>query len=143
MSANGCATVCAALPLGTAADTGGQDSVGCRTYHANNTPPATHCPHAGAFGDEVCGNHCDTFCEIDIAACGSGAGKPFADLAACKTACAGWARSATKVNAAQPTSGNTFDCRAWHLLKATDAAANLTLHCPHTKDVQGANDPCK
>jgi hypothetical protein len=143
MSDNDCTTVCAALPLGGSIG-GSADDIACREYHAGLAPTdaTTHCPHAGAFGADTCGAHCDAFCTIDIAVCGSGAGKPYVDLATCKTACMAYARAAagSQVNAAGPTAGNTFDCRAWHLLKAADANANVATHCPHTAAV---STPCQ
>jgi hypothetical protein len=139
-----CLHVCGLLTLGAASDTGG-DTIGCRQYHAGNTPAATHCPHAGPFGGdpvagEVCvpagdsgtGEACDVFCEIAQANC-TGTNKQFADIPTCKAACAGFTNDATKTYGygALP-SGNTFNCRTYHLLAAsTGVAADAVTHCPH------------
>jgi hypothetical protein len=127
-----CQKACGFMTQGTYGDTA--DSVGCRQYHAGNTPLETHCPHAGPFGGDVCGEHCDAFCEIAVGACPTA----FADAASCKAACAAWTRdTSTPVSSAGPTSGNTFDCRAYHL---TAALQNATTHCPHIVD---ASPVCK
>jgi hypothetical protein len=127
-----CQKACGFLTQGSFADAA--DSVGCRQYHAGNTPPETHCPHAGPFGGDVCGKHCDAFCQIAAGACSG----TFTDLPACATACAGWTRdTTTPVGPNAPQSGNTFDCRAYHL---SAALVNPTVHCPHIVD---ASPVCK
>lgn len=68
---------------------------------------------------------CDAFCTDDLASC-TGANAAYADLAACKTACATWPAGTTQ-------SGNTLACRVYHLANAKSAPPNsLTTHCPHT-----------
>ena len=138
-----CKTVCAALPPGSGVGATADD-IACREYHASLavTNPTTHCPHAGPFGGSACGQPCDAFCIIDVAVCGSGAGKPYADLDSCKTACAAYARG-SQVNAAGPSSGNTFDCRAWHLLKAAQSPANAETQCPYTAASGASGFPCR
>lgn len=50
-----CAAQCAAWYPGNVADAG-NDTVGCRLYHAGaaGDDAATHCPHAGPDGGAVC-----------------------------------------------------------------------------------------
>ena len=86
-----CLASCKSFPLGTLADTGGQNTLGCRIYHAgapSATLPATHCQHAGPSGGDttpsddvegsdagidpspgVCGSACASFCDLVMSAC--------------------------------------------------------------------------
>lgn len=147
-----CMGTCAAFPLGTQADMGGQNTLGCRNYHlqnieVRNMPAATHCPHTGPVGGliasataaTVCGTSaCDDFCAMEAKVCGTdaapvtGVTNRYTDLAACKTACNGF----TKTPEASPTvqSGNNFACRIYHLTNAAaqTTAANVDMHCGHT-----------
>ncbi len=146
-----CMGTCAAFPLGTQADMGGQNTLGCRNYHlqnieVRNMSAATHCPHAGPVGSliaagstAVCGSSaCADFCAMEAKVCGTNAApvtgvtNRYADTATCMTACAGFATTPE----ASPTApaGNTFACRIYHL---TNAAAGATpdvtnTHCGHT-----------
>lgn len=115
---------------GATGDTSG-DTIGCRTYHAGvaatSAANATiHCPHAGPTGGNTCGTWLDAYCDLAVRNC-TGANLLFADVAACKTAAAGLATTGA-VNA---TSGNTVQCRIWHLGKAGESAAAPATHCPH------------
>lgn len=149
-----CMGTCMAFPPGTQADISG-NTLGCRNYHlqnieVRNMPATLHCPHTGPIGGlaagatSVCGTSpCDDFCEIQTKVCGTNANPVagvaadhrYADLDACKAACANF----TKTPEASPTvqSGNTFACRIYHL---TNAAAQTTptgtnAHCGHTMAV--------
>jgi hypothetical protein len=137
-----CAAVCAALPIGPGPSSTADD-LGCREFHAAlaGSNQMTHCPHAGPFGGDACGTHCDAFCRINAAVCGSGAGKPYASVATCMTACAGYARG-QHVSAAGPISGDSFDCRAWHLLKAAQDSASAATQCPNTAPSGAGAFPC-
>src|SRR5690349_20424019 len=52
-----CAATCAKFDRGTSADMGGQNTLGCRLYHAQNAMvtamPDVHCPHAGPGGAAI------------------------------------------------------------------------------------------
>lgn len=112
---------------GTAGATGG-NAVACRTTHAGlaTSNAALHCPHAGPSGGNACGDWCENYCDLALAAC-TGANQLFADRATCLTQCA--TLPATGVPNA--TSGNTVQCRIYHLGVASSSAANATVHCPH------------
>jgi hypothetical protein len=108
------------------------NTLGCRVYHAGNAAGSmqnanTHCRHAGPGGDGVCGANCAGFCTIVMGACAGQNPLPYADMAACMTACGNYAT--TPVYSATVTGGNSFACRLYH---ATAASANPGLHCPHT-----------
>ena len=67
---------------------------------------------------------CTKFCADELTTC-TAALYPYADNAACLTACNGYARGEVG-----DTAGNTLDCRIYHLNAA--ATVNATAHCPHT-----------
>ena len=147
-----CTGTCGEFDVGASTDTGGQNTLGCRLYHAQNAmltmDTATHCPHAGPVGAKVdattgvCGaDPCTDFCTLDTKTCGTdaapvtGVTNHYTDMAACMTACAGFDKT-TAYSSAAPNK-NTLACRINHL---TNAAANATaatvtawnLHCGHT-----------
>jgi hypothetical protein len=77
-SSRQCRAVCDVLKKGDRADTGGQDTVGCRAYHsyvALMGEPTPHCSHSGPAGDGICsddGDHhpnCTAFCLLLAKGC--------------------------------------------------------------------------
>jgi len=150
-----CMAACGSFAPGALTDTGGQNTLGCRIYHAGTpsaTTPATHCPHAGPGGDKTnvvapagtCGDACTSFCTLEIKACGvtgdAGGNGQYASQAACLTSCAGFPN---KDKLYSPAShGDSLACRLYH---ATNAAisGNAVTHCPHTgPSPAGATNPC-
>jgi hypothetical protein len=160
-----CMTACALLPLGTATDSSG-NTVGCRTIHAGYAAAmgaVPHCWHAGPFGYGGCGNECEGFCTLATKFCSPDGGfdggpAAYASVSDCMTSCAGYAKiddpdgggaGALGVdggyNAAGPTSGNTLDCREWHLDNALDmpgSNAGQNLHCNHVGMTGGGAGLC-
>lgn len=139
-----CMNVCAAFPAGSLADMEG-NTLGCRLYHGG--APAVgnatlHCPHAGPSGGDkdvsdttvgTCGEGCDAFCDVAIAAC-TGNNVQYATKEACLTECKTFKASAAEFSTGD-TDKNDFGCRMYHLtVAATDAASAMT-HCPHIKAV--------
>jgi hypothetical protein len=128
-----CLAMCAKFTVGSTTDTGGQDTLGCRTYHAGAAGgtaanATTHCPHAGPTGAGVCSSStCAAFCELDLAQC-MGAMAAYPDQNTCVTDCNAYARVDGGGEIAT-TGGNTLDCRIYHL---EAAYTNPTTHCPHT-----------
>jgi hypothetical protein len=125
-----CATYCGQVSWtpGTEGATSG-NTLACRLQHATlaATNAALHCPHAGPTGAAVCGSYCDTYCELALEAC-TGGNQVYPDLATCQTACAGLTDGgATAINA---TSGDTVQCRIWHL---GQALSNPSVHCNHSR----------
>jgi hypothetical protein len=124
-SCNNYCMTAAAWPAGTAADTSG-NTLGCRLYHAGAaaSDPVTHCPHAGPTGGNVCGTWCDNYCQLMAKNC-TGSNAVY-DAATCMTKC----MTIPTTGKPNDTSGNTVQCRIYHLgVAATDAAT----HCPHSK----------
>jgi hypothetical protein len=65
-----CRAACRSFELGTSAvNEPGINSVACRKYHSYNAAvypngPVAHCPHAGPGGAQVCGDDCESFCQL-------------------------------------------------------------------------------
>jgi hypothetical protein len=129
-----CLTVCTGfMTEGSALDVAG-DTLGCRVYHAGVAGTSTglataHCPHIGVSGGYgVCGTAIQGFCEVQASVCGNtGANSQFASVAACLSAAASFNPNGT-VGA---STGNTLECRIYHVGAAAASAAAATLHCPH------------
>jgi hypothetical protein len=136
-----CNSLCKAL---TKTDTANQgmagatsgDSIACREYHscaasmtAANLP--VHCPHASIWsGGDTCGTNCDAYCQIETTVC-TGANAAFGGMNECLSKCGAWAATGK----AGDTSGNTIQCREYHLGVASTSDANAMTHCPHTGDM--------
>jgi hypothetical protein len=120
----------------------------CRAYHGgapSKMTPAMHCGHAGitggdqdptAEGGPVCGDGVEAFCKLAVETCKGQTGA-WADAAACTTEMKTVAKSTTPFSYMTDTAGNTFNCRAYHLIAAV---GNPMTHCPHIKADSG---PCK
>lgn len=128
-----CLDVCASAgwPEGdpvTASGPASGNTVGCRTYHSGAPAvddPATHCPHSGETGANVCGTWCDVYCGTAMSVC-TGANALYANTAACMTACGAF----DTTGEIGVTSGDTVQCRLYHLgvaIRGDDTA----MHCPH------------
>jgi hypothetical protein len=147
-----CLNACSLMPPGMLGDTTG-NTLGCRLYHGGlaASSPNPHCWHAGPFGFGGCDLSCDDFCALAMQWCSPSGGfdggpPPFTDMASCTdTACnripsaPGASGAPGLYNASGPTSGNTLDCREWHLGKALvdHSAMGQQLHCNHV----GASSP--
>ena len=132
-SMQNCMDTCAKWTPGTLGAQSG-DTLACRVYHtmAAQSDPTTHCTHAGPTGGGVCGtNTCATFCPLESAIC---AGTYAANGAqSCATLCPGFASTNMPYNS-MDQSGNTIECRFYHL---TAASTDPTTHCPHTSSTGG------
>jgi hypothetical protein len=127
------------------------DTLGCRLWHAYSAmgDPATHCRHAGPLGTRLCGdNPCKAFCTQDIAFCADQERAPYGGrIADCEQACDGgfpyldFSAGDLNDDAGAPIeSGNTLNCRLWHLEKGIEIRDFVT-HCPHTSLLSTA-DTC-
>ena len=151
-SNDACMNACAHLPPGTAADTSG-NTVGCRAYHAMlaASTPNPHCWHAGPYGYGACGDECEAFCGLATTWCTAAGGfdggaPPYASDSACLTSCAAYKQVDSAdagvgidggYSAAGPGSGDTLDCREYHLGASFAGGAAQALHCQHP----GASSP--
>ena len=136
-----CKAMCAHLEPGLPGEQSG-DSLACRAYHAGVAAgdPSFHCRHAGPVGGGTCGDQpCNPFCLLDFALCGGQASPPYdGGELGCRQACDGVFRYDTSPDASDiPQSGNTLNCRVYHLEAAYDPSnpSALTTHCPHTATV--------
>lgn len=130
------------IPAGAASDVGG-DTIGCRMYHAGVAAKsvenaATHCPHTGKSGGNTCGTWCENYCQLAKSNCTGDANSLYADDKACMDKCAG----GNATGAADSVSGNTVQCRIYHLGVAGTDATTAKDHCPHGKFPNDANGPC-
>lgn len=111
---------------GTKDDTQG-NTIACRIYHSGAPAvgdAATHCPHAGNTGANVCGSWCEVYCDQALNNC-TGGNKLYDTAQECATACAQF-----PTNGAPDDAGfNTVQCRIYH--SGAPAAAQPGTHCPH------------
>ena len=127
------------MPLGVMGDTDG-NSIACRSYHAGvaaTTDADTHCSHAGPSGGDVCGDWCTNYCDLAATNC-SGANELYADTVTCMDSCA----LISDLGAPNDASGNTVQCRIYHLgVAGSDVAGgSADLHCAH--GAPGFGGPC-
>ncbi|HEY2515937.1 MAG TPA: hypothetical protein VGI39_33935 [Polyangiaceae bacterium] len=140
-----CQAMCKHFETGTPGDTT-QDSLACRTYHSHAAAmdPNYHCRHAGPLGGEVCGTDlCESFCALGFALCQELLPYDGGQLG-CQSACTAANFPYMQVDAGdigyesggqfiEFTSGNTFNCRIYHLEAAYEPNNDQarTTHCPH------------
>ncbi|MSP92584.1 MAG: hypothetical protein EXR79_12415 [Myxococcales bacterium] len=128
----------AKLAAGTKDDTD-KNTIGCRLYHsgAASKDAKVHCPHAGPTGGDICGKHCDNFCDLVGLAC-TGTLAPYKDAAECKAACA----KAPTTGKSTDTAGDTLQCLTYHVGVAAASPENAKTHCPHGVYPAKDGDPC-
>jgi hypothetical protein len=121
-SAAECLAFCGHLPKGKGGEVGG-NSVACRQYYAGSPArlDATgYCLAAGPFGGGVCGDRCQSFCELTLDACSPEAGAaPYASYPDCQSACVGFVYRDGGVDGGGepptgPSSGDTLNCRLYY-----------------------------
>lgn len=123
-----CLSMCEHIEPGFIGETQ-TNTLACRQHYAAAAAndPAGNCRKAGPLGGGVCGtNPCDSYCLLDIALCGT---RAFATPAACRTECGSF-RFVQTVGTITEQSGNTLNCRIYHLEQAY--GVSLEAHCPHT-----------
>jgi hypothetical protein len=137
-----CLAVCRLLPEGMPGDDM-VNTVQCRLKQAHNAldlqDPQTHCPAAGpsgtnANGENLCGTTCDGYCAIIQAACLGEDFSAFSSLDACLTACK--EVPDLKGYDLTVTTGDSIQCRLWHVSAAADEP---NPHCKHA----AGNYPCQ
>jgi hypothetical protein len=157
-----CLAVCGLLEEGTASD-GVGNTVGCRLNAARDisTEPAD-CRFAGPGGAGVCGDNCDSYCELMSHGCGTDDYKAYwlDDLEQCKRKCRGLpdldldgelesddSRYSALNNNARDHDGDTVQCRLFHASVANTSVGGPAGHCWHAAlaprpDKNGAANPC-
>lgn len=145
-SKEGCLNQCQQINSGDYTDRDGADSLGCRLTHAKSASSgaAAHCASAGASGGGVCNDvtmdagadsRCMSFCNQTLALCTKDNGvdpQPYLDSDTCMRAC-GTSFKFDSAQAELTQTGNTLNCRQYHLIMAYDASDGGTAvyHCPH------------
>jgi hypothetical protein len=130
-----CLASCAGFPVGTDADMSG-NTLGCRSYHAgvaddSATNATAHCHHAGpGGGDGTCGENCDGFCAVAMQVC-TGANEQWATADECRVDCTAFMYDMANTFDTTDTSGDSFNCRLYHLTNAARDAMSAGTHCPH------------
>ncbi len=136
-----CLSMCPIFELGTRIDDTGNDTLGCRLWHANSasTQPDFHCRHAGPTGGDRCGGLCESFCNLDTTFCAGANAAYEGGIGGCQGSCAAFPYVAG-ADAGDLTfdNGDTLNCRLWHL-EAAFAPGAAAFHCPHTAVV---SDKC-
>jgi hypothetical protein len=129
-----CISMCPVFELGTITDSL-QDTLGCRLWHAHAAAeaPDIHCPHAGPLGGDHCGDACQAFCNLDTAYCAGPISAYDGGFRGCLGACPAFTYSVgPDAGDLTEESGDSLNCRLWHLESAYASAAASTIHCPHT-----------
>ncbi|MCU1276764.1 MAG: hypothetical protein JWM53_310 [bacterium] len=120
-------TTAAGWTAGASSDVMG-NTIGCRLYHAGAAAadPVLHCPHAGPTGGNVCGAWCENYCQLMAKNC-TGANAVYT-ASDCMTKCA----TIPTMGMVNDTTGNTVQCRIYHL---GAAASDPATHCVHSRTV--------
>jgi len=132
-----CMNMCPVFELGNGIADSLDDTLGCRIWHANAAAeaPQIHCRHAGPLGGDHCGDPCEAFCNLDTSYC-TGANSAYdGGFAGCMGVCNGGTDFSYDVADAGDltmSSGDTLNCRLWHLESAYESASSAAFHCPHT-----------
>lgn len=146
---NACLRACSFYEPGMVGDATGSSFI-CRMFHLNageSTPEDKpgHCFHAGLFGYAGCGEPCDTFCPFAMSWCaGSPSGAPYPSLAACMTTCSAYPSAPASTpggqpyNALLPASGDSIECRQFHLVRSLESIAARDAHCANVGAVSPA-----
>ena len=155
-----CVQMCNVFDTGNVVSSDNTDTLGCRVFYAEKTAQdPTNCRFAGLLGGGKCGaTPCVDFCAVDVQYCNSDAIQvfPYKNVQDCQNHCQGVdggvdggdggiagypylspaAGSGELFNA---ESGNTLNCRTWHLNNAFGSKQLGLFHCPHT---QPTPSPC-
>jgi hypothetical protein len=143
-----CLKLCPYFPRALAGAAAGNNTLECRLGLLESPEAAeasTVCQAAGRSGqagaNPVCGSNCDAYCSLMQQICPA----EFSALApSCESVCAGLGDQLAFDVTRDERSGNTVQCRLWHLgLAATcdpdGAASCLPLHCGHSAGVSPCN----
>jgi len=136
LTADICNAMCPAFEQGTSVADTADDTLGCRLFFANQAAqtPDTSCRQAGPLGGGHCGaSPCGPFCDQDIGYCTSSTAVAYdGGLSACLSACQGYPYLTGDAGDTTTESGNTLNCRLWHLETAYTSQQFGVFHCPHT-----------
>lgn len=125
-----CMMMCNFMPMGKIGDR--SNSIQCRASFAQAGTSKENCIRASAYGGGVCGDRCDTFCDLVDQNCIQplGVTAPYRSKSDCVEEC----QSITYVEGGaegpgQPVAGeDTLNCRMYHLILSL---SDRVGHCPH------------
>jgi len=124
-----CMEFCDRLPEGSEDDEIG-NSVHCRMTQARFAgevgEPDLHCAEAGPGGNGTCGSNCEAYCVVLEQVCGARFDDEFVGRADCNTQCGALADE-VRFDASM-NSGDSIQCRLWHL---SAASVDPSTHCGH------------
>lgn len=142
-----CLKLCPYFPSAVAGEPAGKNTLECRLGlldSAEANERSTVCQAAGRSGqagaNPVCGSNCETYCSLMQQICPA----EFSRLApSCESVCAGLGDELAFDVTRDELSGNTVQCRLWHLGVAATCdplrvATCLPLHCGHS----AGGSPC-
>ncbi len=134
-----CMKMCPAFEIGATSGDTAHATLGCRVYHANEaaTAPAEHCRAAGPLGGRRCGKDpCEPFCTLAVTYCAPPKAVPYpGGIADCQAACKTFPYLVGDAGDTTFESGNTLNCRLWHLETAYTSDDFGMFHCPHAKRI--------
>lgn len=148
-----CLSMCSQLPadMGTIGDVSG-NTLGCRINYAQKagvSDATDNCRAAGPLGGGVCGaksDACTNFCTLDVPYCAQQGFNSYVSITDCTNHCLSTGDSDAGVfsegyvfvtdggatGADLPVSGDTLNCRYYHLENAWPSKMKAMTHCPHT-----------
>jgi hypothetical protein len=138
-----CLAFCEHIPPGDPYDMKETAGMYCRQNYAGSpslTDPETYCAAAGPFGGGICGDRCTAFCQVAFSACAPDAGAgPYASVPKCKTECVEYVFKEAGVDGGGegldgPKTGDTLNCRLYHLRKAVIDAGSCADLGPDAGD---------
>jgi serine/threonine-protein kinase len=134
-----CMKMCPAFEIGVAEGDTANGTLGCRLFHASaaESAPGEHCRAAGPLGGRHCGNDpCEPFCTLAVTYCSAPKPAPYpGGHSECEAACKNYRYLVADAGDTTLESGNTLNCRLWHLETAYTSDDFGMFHCPHTKRV--------
>ena len=138
-----CRAACKAFAPGDLAVNAPGNNVVCRKYHSYNAatypPPtsaATHCPHAGPGGADVCGDDCESLCLLLEVGCAAEYeeeydGSPNQCQAACDEARKAdpQYKDGANYSVVKAKRGDAFACRLYNATLATSMSNDAAALC--------------
>jgi hypothetical protein len=144
-SAQACEAVCLrGMSLGSPGDKdSGLDTAYCRYENSLTAGDFGEikfdCATAGLGGNGACGDICDVYCSLLVNVCGEVLAGEFilTDHETCVAECETVPRTPEPFDF-EVDSGNTLECRLWHIQAAFN---NAEQHCPHSAGALPCADP--
>jgi hypothetical protein len=134
-----CMNMCPNIDLSTSIADTADDTLGCRIFAAQaaSSTPDTSCHRAGPLGGGHCGaSICNAFCNQDLNYCNASEQIAYPGGAVeCTADCARYTYLTTDAGDLTTESGDSLNCRLWHLETANTSVPYGKIHCEHTAKV--------